>query len=59
MHLFVWEGGDDNSRLAYLRVEHVAGQEDTWNVYDVVRTTANTGRQRPEADGRCFADDDP
>jgi len=43
----------------YIRVEHPGRQEDARNVDDVVAATADTGRQRPETNGRGLADDDP
>ena len=39
------------------RVEHLGGEVDHGDLRDVVGSTANTGAQRAESDGRCLGDD--
>lgn len=47
------------TKVSLVRVEHVAGQEDTRNVGQVVGTPSDTSRQWPEPDGRRLSNDDP
>lgn len=46
-------------RITYRRVEHVAGEEDTGDVDEVVSSTANTSGKRTKADGGGLSNDDP
>jgi hypothetical protein len=43
----------------YLWIEHVARQENTWDVYQVVATSPDACGEGPEPNGRGFSYDDP
>ena len=44
---------------AYKRVQHVARQEDTGDVDEVVTSTSNTSGQGSKTDGGRLSDDNP
>ena len=45
--------------MTYLWVEHVARQENTWDVYQVVATSPDACGKWPEPNGRGFANNHP
>jgi hypothetical protein len=57
--LFVSNSNGCRSRKSYIRVEHVAREENAWNVNHVVGSASNTSSQRPKTNSRGLSNDDP
>jgi hypothetical protein len=57
--LYVSNSNDCRSRKSYIRVKHVAREENAGNVDHVVGSASNTSSQRPKTNRRGLSNDDP